>query len=45
MARIYQYNLNDSEQALTTYKEFVKQYPNSIVRPKVEEEIKILEQG
>lgn len=44
-ANIFRNNLNDKKQALEAYKEFVKQYPNSVVRPKVEEEIKKLEQG
>ena len=45
LGRIYQEHLDDNERALGYYREFVKLYPNSVVTPKVEEEIKKLEQG
>lgn len=45
IALIYKQNLNDNKRALEAYREFVKLYPNSVVRSKVDEEIKKLEQG
>jgi tetratricopeptide (TPR) repeat protein len=45
IGQLYQNELKEPQKALETYKEFVKLYPNSIVRPKVEDEIKKLEQG
>lgn len=45
LGRLNQEQLKNNEQALHFYREFVKLYPNSVVRPKVEEEIKKLEQG
>ena len=45
IGHLYQKELKQPQKALETYKEFVKLYPNSVVRPKVEDEIKKLEQG
>ncbi len=45
IGQLYQTDLKNPKKALETYKEFVKLYPNSIVRPKVEDEIKKLERG
>jgi tetratricopeptide (TPR) repeat protein len=45
LGRINEQHLKDVDRALYFYREFVKLYPNSVVRPKVEEEINKLEQG
>jgi TolA-binding protein len=45
VATIYQFSTKDKVRALEVYKEFLKQYPTSVVRKTVEQEIKKLEQG
>ncbi len=42
---IYEFNKKDRAKAIETYREFVKQYPNSVVRQRVEEEIMKLQKG
>ncbi|MCX6830941.1 MAG: tetratricopeptide repeat protein [candidate division Zixibacteria bacterium] len=42
---IYQFSKKDKVRALEAYKEFVKQYPASVVRRTIEQEIRKLEQG
>ncbi len=42
---IYQFSKKDKVRALEAYKEFVKQYPTSVVRRTIEQEIRKLEQG
>ena len=42
---IYQFSKKDNVRALEAYKEFVKQYPTSVVRKTIEQEIRKLEQG
>jgi TolA-binding protein len=42
---IYQFSKKDKVRALEAYKEFVKQYPASVVRKTIEQEIRKLEQG
>jgi len=45
VAMIYQFSTKDKVRALEAYKEFVKQYPTSVVRKTIEQEIRKLEQG
>ena len=42
---IYQFSKKDKVRALEAYKEFVKQYPSSVVRRSIEQEIRKVEQG
>jgi tetratricopeptide (TPR) repeat protein len=42
---IYQLDKKDNAMALSIYRNFLKQYPNSVVRQKIEEEVKRLEKS
>ena len=42
---IYQFSKKDKVRALEAYKEYLKQYPASVVRKTIEQEIRKLEQG
>ena len=42
---LYQVDLKDKVNALATYREYLKLYPSSVVRSKVEETIKMLERS
>jgi TolA-binding protein len=42
---IYQFSKKDAVKALEAYREYLKQYPASVVRKKIEQEISKLEQG